>query len=78
MQQDEFNKERSALITKISEKPKSMFGLSYQIWREILIGQYIFDRDARLLEYLRRIRLKDILSLYRVCCVILPSGQVVL
>ena len=66
MKPDEFTKEKNALITKISEKPKSMFGLSWQLWREILIGQYIFDRDDRLVEVLKKVKHSDILSLYRV------------
>ena len=66
MKAEEFNKEKNALITKISEKPKSMFGFSFQLWREITLGQYIFDRDDKLVDILKKIKMSDILLLYRV------------
>ena len=66
MKADEFTKEKNALITKLSEKPKSMFGLSWQLWCEITIGQYVFDRNDRLVEILKKVTQTDILALYQV------------
>lgn len=60
-----FNKERDALITHISEKPKQMFSLSWILWKEILLSQYVFNRNTKLVAYLKRFKPSDILELYR-------------
>ncbi|KAJ6224234.1 hypothetical protein RDWZM_002779 [Blomia tropicalis] len=65
MKDEHFQKEKSALITKISTEPKSMFGLSGQLWHQIVSGQYQFDRDRRLVTYLKRVKLSDIITAYR-------------
>ena len=66
LKQEEFIKEKNALITKLSEEPKSLFAMSTKLWWEIISSQYIFDRDKRLISILKKIELNDIIHLYQV------------
>ncbi|KAK6021600.1 hypothetical protein OSTOST_12725, partial [Ostertagia ostertagi] len=64
MPQDEFEKQKTGLITRLLEKPKTLGARSRRFWNEIDCRQYDFDRNNSEVEVLNTVTKEDLLSYF--------------
>nr|CDJ85655.1 Peptidase M16 domain containing protein [Haemonchus contortus] len=64
MPQDEFDKQKTGLITRLLEKPKTLGARSRRFWNEIDCRQYDFDRNNSEVEVLKTVTKEDLLSYF--------------
>ncbi|PIO70585.1 peptidase M16 inactive domain protein [Teladorsagia circumcincta] len=64
MPQEEFEKQKTGLITRLLEKPKTLGARSRRFWNEIDCRQYDFDRNNSEVEVLNTVTKEDLLSYF--------------
>ncbi|CAG0881776.1 unnamed protein product [Darwinula stevensoni] len=65
MKEEDFEKHKEALHSRILEKPKKMKGESSKLWAEITSKNYHFNRDEMEAEHLRSLTKEDIMNFYK-------------
>ena len=66
MSDDTFEKEKKALITIITESPKTLFGYNIRLWREIDHKRYYFNRDQNEVNIIKDLTKNDVIEFYEV------------
>ena len=66
MKEEDFEKHKEALHSRILEKPKKMKGESSKMWAEITSKNYHFNRDDAEAEHLGSLTKEDIINFYKV------------
>jgi insulysin len=65
MDEDEFERNKTALADRKLEKPKKLSTRTNKFWSEIVTQQYNFDRDQVEVDELRKLTKDDLLVFYR-------------
>ncbi|KIH45788.1 peptidase M16 inactive domain protein, partial [Ancylostoma duodenale] len=64
MSDEEFEQQKTGLITRLLEKPKTLGGRFRRFWNEIECRQYDFDRNDSEVEVLRNVTKEDLLQYF--------------
>ncbi|WKY12611.1 hypothetical protein Q1695_003870 [Nippostrongylus brasiliensis] len=64
MSEEEFEKQKAGLITRLLEKPKTLGARSRRFWNEIDCRQYDFDRNNSEVEVLKTVSKEDLLEYF--------------
>ncbi|KAK6757615.1 hypothetical protein RB195_015435 [Necator americanus] len=64
MSEEEFEQQKTGLITRLLEKPKTLGGRSRRFWNEIECRQYDFNRNESEVEVLRHVTKEELLQYF--------------
>jgi insulysin len=65
MGEEEFQAFVDAVIAKNLEKPHSIFALNMQLWEEITVQKYLFNRRELESDILRKTKKEDVVALFK-------------